>query len=70
MVVPYFLTNGEGSYCFPIDISASGISGVQDGANVTIQVIYNGGDDTLYQVVLCSGSRGDLGTNGSTSVRT
>jgi hypothetical protein len=50
MVVPYFQTNGEGMYCFPIDIAMSGVSGIQDGANVTIQVIYDGGDDVLYQV--------------------
>ncbi|KAI6045123.1 hypothetical protein EDC04DRAFT_2638572 [Pisolithus marmoratus] len=48
-VVQYFQTSGEGQYCFPIDLAASGVSGIQDGANVTIQVVYNGGDDTLYQ---------------------
>lgn len=50
MVVPYFQTSGEGMFCFPIDIMASGISGIQDGANVTIQVIFDGGDGILYQV--------------------
>ena len=50
MVVPYFQTNGEGMYCFPINITASGVSGIQDGVNATIQVIFDGGDGILYQV--------------------
>lgn len=36
-------------YCFPIDIATSNISGIQDGANVTIQVIFDGGDGVLFQ---------------------
>lgn len=50
MVVPYFQTSGEGMFCFPIDIATSGVSGIQNGANVTIQVIFDGGDGVLYQV--------------------
>ncbi|KAL4068341.1 hypothetical protein V8B97DRAFT_895008 [Scleroderma yunnanense] len=49
MAVQYFQQNGEGQYCFPIDLAASGVSGLQDGANVTIQIIYDGGDGNLYQ---------------------
>ncbi|KAI6045125.1 hypothetical protein EDC04DRAFT_2877442 [Pisolithus marmoratus] len=49
MAVPWFQTNGEGQYCFPIDLATSGVSGIQDGANVTIQIVYNGGDGNLYQ---------------------
>jgi hypothetical protein len=49
-VVPYFQQNGEGKYCFPIDLAQAGFSGIQDGANVTIQVIFDGGDGELYQV--------------------
>jgi len=48
-VVPYFQQNGEGKYCFPIDLAQAGFSGIQDGANVTIQVIFDGGDGELYQ---------------------
>ncbi|KAI9057185.1 hypothetical protein FKP32DRAFT_1598656 [Trametes sanguinea] len=48
-VVPFFGTSGEGDYCYPIDLAATGISGIKDGANVTIQFIYNGGDGQLYQ---------------------
>ncbi|KAG6371645.1 hypothetical protein JVT61DRAFT_9359 [Boletus reticuloceps] len=49
LVVPYFKTSGEGGFCFPINIAASNVSGIQDGANVTIQVIFDGGDGILYQ---------------------
>ncbi|KAI9572656.1 hypothetical protein HD554DRAFT_1336551 [Boletus coccyginus] len=49
LAVPFFQSNGTQRYCFPINIAASGVSGVQEGANVTIQVIYNGGDQPLYQ---------------------
>ncbi|KAH0838591.1 hypothetical protein J3R83DRAFT_6912 [Lanmaoa asiatica] len=49
MVVPYFQTNGEGMFCFPVNIATSGVSGIQDGANVTIQIIFDGGDGILYQ---------------------
>ncbi|KAF8559403.1 hypothetical protein OG21DRAFT_1474348 [Imleria badia] len=41
--------SGEGKFCFPINITASGVSGIQDGANVTIQVIFDRGDGILYQ---------------------
>lgn len=47
--VPFFKQTGEGLFCFPINLAASGVSGVQDGANVTIQVIFDGGDGELYQ---------------------
>jgi len=41
--------SGEGGFCIPLDLSNTGISGVADGANVTIQLIYNGGDGSLFQ---------------------
>lgn len=50
--VPFFKQTGEGLFCFPINLAASGVSGVQDGANVTIQVIFDGGDGELYQVCI------------------
>ena len=40
----------SGNFCVPLDLSASGASGVEDGANVTIQIVVNGGDGQLYQV--------------------
>ena len=45
--------SGAGGFCFPLDLSNTGISGVSDGANVTIQLVFNGGDGNLYQVSLC-----------------
>ncbi|KAI0768498.1 hypothetical protein BD413DRAFT_493807 [Trametes elegans] len=47
--VPFFKTSGEGNFCFPLDFSSLNISGVQNNANVTIQLIYDGGDGHLYQ---------------------
>jgi hypothetical protein len=44
--------SGAGNFCIPLDLSNTGISGISDGANVTIQFIYNGGDGSLYQVGL------------------
>ena len=41
---------GEGAFCFPIDLSKTNISGIANGGNVTVQIVFNGGDDTLYQV--------------------
>ncbi|KZT74822.1 hypothetical protein DAEQUDRAFT_636720, partial [Daedalea quercina L-15889] len=49
MAVNYFETSGEGSFCAPIDLSAANIAGVQDGANVTLQFVFDGGDGELYQ---------------------
>ncbi|KZT06750.1 uncharacterized protein LAESUDRAFT_725509 [Laetiporus sulphureus 93-53] len=49
-VVNYFKeTNAEGAFCGPIDIAASGVEGVEDGANVTLLFVFDGGDGTLYQ---------------------
>jgi hypothetical protein len=51
LAVNFFQKSGEGLACFNIDLSKSGISGVQDGANVTIEVVFDGGDGELYQVL-------------------
>ncbi|KAI0067876.1 hypothetical protein BV25DRAFT_1780393, partial [Artomyces pyxidatus] len=40
---------GAGEFCIPLDLSNTGISGVSSGANVTIQIVYNGGDGSLFQ---------------------
>jgi hypothetical protein len=42
--------SGEGGFCIPLPLNNTGISGVQNGANVTIQLMYNGGDGNLFQV--------------------
>jgi hypothetical protein len=47
--VQFFQTSGEGLACFNVDLSKSGVSGIQDGANVTIEVVFDGGDGQLYQ---------------------
>ncbi|KAF8273768.1 hypothetical protein EI94DRAFT_1072237 [Lactarius quietus] len=41
--------SGEGGFCIPLDLNNTGISGIQDGANVTLQYVYNGGDGSLYE---------------------
>ncbi|EKM60885.1 uncharacterized protein PHACADRAFT_247102 [Phanerochaete carnosa HHB-10118-sp] len=47
--VPWVQVNGEGLYCFPVDLATSGLSGVQDGANVTLLFVFDGGDGELFQ---------------------
>ncbi|TFK57431.1 hypothetical protein OE88DRAFT_1730798 [Heliocybe sulcata] len=61
MVMEYNRQSGEGLFCLPIDIQAAGISGVQDGSHVTIEIIFDGGDGMLYQ---CA----DLTLSSSTTV--
>lgn len=43
-----------GVLCFPLDFSQSNITGVRDGANVTVQVVVAGSDGSLYQVIYTS----------------
>ena len=50
MAVPFFQTTGEGLFCFPVNLATSGVSGLSDGINATIQIVFDGGDDKLYQV--------------------
>ncbi|KAI0318616.1 hypothetical protein OF83DRAFT_1241998 [Amylostereum chailletii] len=45
----YASGSGEGDFCIPLDLSSAGISGVQNAANVTIQLVFNGGDGSLFQ---------------------
>ncbi|KIK02305.1 hypothetical protein K443DRAFT_131894 [Laccaria amethystina LaAM-08-1] len=48
-VSPYAKEASAGTFCMPLNISASNATGVKDGANVTIQVVWSGGDGNLYQ---------------------
>jgi len=49
--VRYFAKEeAAGTFCIPLNISAAGLDGVKDGSNVTIQVVFDGGDGNLYQV--------------------
>ncbi|KAI0794288.1 hypothetical protein C8Q74DRAFT_567685 [Fomes fomentarius] len=47
--LPYFQTTAEGLFCVNVSLASAGISGIKDGANVTIQLIFDGGDGKLYQ---------------------
>ncbi|TFK17024.1 hypothetical protein FA15DRAFT_366259 [Coprinopsis marcescibilis] len=38
-----------GNFCIPLPLGDTGIPGVVDGANVTIQIVLTGGDGQLYQ---------------------
>jgi hypothetical protein len=38
-----FTQGNPGDYCFPINIGAAGVSGVADGSNVTISVVFDDG---------------------------
>jgi hypothetical protein len=50
LVVGYFRGSGTTGLCLSVMPTAAGIPGVQDGANVTFQMVFNGGDGVLYQV--------------------
>ncbi|KAG5341366.1 hypothetical protein C0989_011077 [Termitomyces sp. Mn162] len=49
IVGPYAKEANAGTFCIPLNISAAGIDNVRDGSNVTIQVVFAGGDGNLYQ---------------------
>jgi len=49
LAVNFFQTSGEGLACFNINLTKSGVSGIQDGANVTVEIVFDGGDGQLYQ---------------------
>ena len=49
LVVSYFQGTGT-SGCVRVTPSAAGIPGIQNGANVTMQMVFDGGDGKLYQV--------------------
>ncbi|KAF5311785.1 hypothetical protein D9619_003326 [Psilocybe cf. subviscida] len=49
IVAPYGKEPNAGTFCVPLNISAAGIEGAKDGANVTIQIVFAGGDGNLYQ---------------------
>ncbi|GLB36372.1 hypothetical protein LshimejAT787_0306600 [Lyophyllum shimeji] len=49
-VVPFSQTKGEGLFCIPLDFSAHANSTqLKDGQNITIQIVFDGGDGNLYQ---------------------
>jgi len=48
LVVSYFQGTGT-SGCVRVTPNAAGISGIQNGSNVTFQMVFDGGDGKLYQ---------------------
>jgi hypothetical protein len=51
LAIPFFQETGEGLFCFSFNFPTN-ITGLQDGANVTIQLVFDGGDGVLYQAGL------------------
>lgn len=51
LVVGYFKGNGTTGLCVSVKPTAAGVPGIQNGTNVTLQMVYDGGDGTLYQVM-------------------
>ncbi|KAF9456152.1 hypothetical protein BDZ94DRAFT_1315425 [Collybia nuda] len=49
LVKGYAKEDAAGTFCIPLNISAANIPGVKEGSNVTIQVVFEGGDGNLYQ---------------------
>jgi hypothetical protein len=49
LVVNYFQGTGT-SGCVRVMPNAAGIPGIQNGSNVTLQMVFDGGDGKLYQV--------------------
>ena len=59
--VPYFKVENNGSVCAPVNFGSLGFSGISDGANVTLQIIYQGGDGNLYQVSIDGSGSSKIG---------
>ncbi|BGP02238.1 hypothetical protein RTG_02416 [Rhodotorula toruloides ATCC 204091] len=49
LLKPFGRINGQGEFCFNVDIASLGINGLQNGSVATIQVEFNGGDGALFQ---------------------
>lgn len=58
LVVSYYKGTGLGG-CISVKPDAAGISSIQNGSNVTFQMVFDGGDGKLYQVcrMACSSPR-------------
>ncbi|KAK2462089.1 hypothetical protein APHAL10511_006552 [Amanita phalloides] len=48
-IKPFFQQSGEGIYCFPLLFNSANATGLTNGQNVSIQIVYDGGDGELYQ---------------------
>ncbi|BGP26628.1 gpianchored protein [Rhodotorula toruloides] len=49
LLKPFGRINGQGEFCFNVDIASLGVNGLQNGSVATIQVEFNGGDGALFQ---------------------
>ncbi|KAK0198618.1 hypothetical protein F5146DRAFT_1020390 [Armillaria mellea] len=49
LVRPWAREANGGTFCIPLPLNSTGIAGVEDGANVTIQIVLDGSDGSLYQ---------------------
>ncbi|KAJ7112852.1 hypothetical protein C8R43DRAFT_856324, partial [Mycena crocata] len=47
-IVPFFRATGEGIFCLNLDLSKTNAS-VTDGQNVTLEIVFDGGDGQLFQ---------------------
>ncbi|ESK98435.1 expression library immunization antigen 1 [Moniliophthora roreri MCA 2997] len=47
-VTPFMQNSGEGTFCMPLDLSASNGT-FTEGRNVTFQILFSGGDGNLFQ---------------------
>ncbi|KAJ7073227.1 hypothetical protein B0H15DRAFT_917699 [Mycena belliarum] len=47
-IVPFFKLSGEGLFCLPLNLLTAD-SGLKDGQNVTVQIVFDGGDGSLFQ---------------------
>ncbi|KAF9480446.1 hypothetical protein BDN70DRAFT_856857 [Pholiota conissans] len=45
----FFQLAGEGAFCIPLDFSKSNDTSLTSGQNVTLQIVFDGGDGQLYQ---------------------
>ncbi|KAJ7636081.1 hypothetical protein DFH06DRAFT_1336227 [Mycena polygramma] len=48
-IVPFFKASGEGIVCFNLDLSKTNATGLTDGQNVTLEIVFDGGDGELFQ---------------------
>ncbi|KAK0505916.1 hypothetical protein EDD18DRAFT_1325345 [Armillaria luteobubalina] len=49
LVRPWAREANGGTFCIPLPLNSTGIAGVEDRANVTIQIVLDGSDGSLYQ---------------------
>ncbi|KAJ7931055.1 hypothetical protein B0H13DRAFT_1960200 [Mycena leptocephala] len=48
-IVPFYQASGAGVFCLNLDLSKTNATGLTDGQNVTLEIVFDGGDGHLYQ---------------------